>query len=92
VIWDTGEFDPLDTDDPEAGLALGRLSFELRGKRLKGAFAIARMKGLPKGTGKEWLLMKKKDEYADPGFTLETKLTPGKIKALQKRMPPCKTE
>jgi bifunctional non-homologous end joining protein LigD len=92
VIWDTGEFDPLDTDDPEEGLALGRLSFELRGKRLKGAFAIARMKGLPKGTGKEWLLMKKKDEYADPGFTLETKLTPGKIKALQKRMPPCKTE
>jgi bifunctional non-homologous end joining protein LigD len=92
VVWDTGEFDPLDTDDPGEGLALGRISFTLRGKRLKGAFALARMKGLPKGTGKEWLLMKKNDEYADPGFIIETALTPEKIKTLQKRMPPCKTE
>lgn len=92
VVWDTGEFDPLDTDDPGEGLALGRISFALRGKRLKGAFALARMKGLPKGTGKEWLLMKKNDEYADPGFIIETALTPEKIKTLRKRMPPCKTE
>lgn len=92
VIWDTGEFNPLDTDDPGEGLALGRLSFALRGKRLKGAFAIARMKGLPKGTGKEWLIMKKNDEYADPGFLIETVLTPEKIKTLRKRMPPCNTE
>ena len=42
VVWDAGEFDPLDTDDPEEGLTLGRISFELRGKRLKGAFALAR--------------------------------------------------
>lgn len=92
VIWDTGEFSPLDTGDPEEGLAHGKLSFELKGRRLRGAFAIARMKGLPKSTGKEWLMMKKNDEYADPGFTLKTALTPGKIKSLQKRMPPCKTE
>ena len=92
VIWDTGEFSPPDTDDPEEGLASGRLSFTLLGKKLRGAFAIARMKGLPKGTGKEWLLMKKNDEYADPGFTVKTELTPDKIKTLRKRMPPCKTE
>jgi DNA ligase D-like protein (predicted 3'-phosphoesterase) len=92
VIWDTGEFSLLDTGDPEEGLVLGRLSFTLLGEKLRGAFAIARMKGLPKGTGKEWLLMKKNDEYADPGFTVKTALTPDKIKTLQKRMPPCKTE
>src|SRR5512143_815866 len=92
VIWDTGEFNPLGADKPEEGLALGRLSFDLNGKKLKGAFTIARMKGLPRGTGKEWLLMKKNDEYADPGFIIETSLTPEKIKTLRKRMPPCKTE
>jgi bifunctional non-homologous end joining protein LigD len=82
----------LDTDDPAEGLVLGRLSFTLQGEKLRGAFALARMKGLPKSTGKEWLLIKKKDEYADPGFTVKTELTPDKIKTLKKRTPPCKTE
>jgi bifunctional non-homologous end joining protein LigD len=92
VIWDTGEFSLLDSDDPEESLVRGRLSFTLQGKKLRGAFALARMKGLPKGTGKEWLLMKKNDEFVDPGFTVKTELTPGKIETLRKRMPPCKTE
>jgi bifunctional non-homologous end joining protein LigD len=53
VVWDSDVFIPRDTDDPAASLANGSLSFELRGMKLKGAFSLARMKGLPKGTGKE---------------------------------------
>jgi bifunctional non-homologous end joining protein LigD len=92
VVWDAGEFSPLDTEDPSAALEEGRLSFELKGKKLKGSFALARMKGLPRSTGKEWLLMKKKDAYAMPDFTLETELTPARLKKLKERVPPCETE
>ncbi len=92
VVWDAGEFIPLDTEDPSATLEEGRLSFELKGKKLKGSFALARMKGLPRSTGKEWLLMKKKDAYAKPDFTLKTELTPARLKKLKERVPPCETE
>ena len=92
VIWDTGAFLPLDTDDPVEALKQGKLSFELKGGKLTGAFALARMKGLAKGTGKEWLLMKKKDAAANSDFILETELTPAKLKTLRERVPPCETE
>src|SRR5579885_2125038 len=47
------------------GTAAGRLEFALHGQRLRGRFALVRMKG--KGRGKEnWLLIKMKDEAARP--------------------------
>ena len=92
VVWDAGRFTPLDTLDPAAALEEGRLAFTLTGKKLKGAFTLVRMKGLPKSTGKEWLLMKKKDEYATPDFKLKTELTPARLKKLRERLPPCETE
>ncbi len=92
VIWDTGAFVPLETDDPEATLKTGKLSFELKGKKLKGAFTLAQMKGLPKGTGKEWLLIKKKDAHALPYFVIKTELTPARLAKLKEKVPPCETE
>jgi bifunctional non-homologous end joining protein LigD len=92
VVWDAGEFIPIDAEDPEKALISGKLSFELRGKKLKGSFALARMKGLPKSTGKEWLLIKKKDEYALPYFAIKTELTPARLAKLKERIPPCGTE
>lgn len=92
VVWDAGAFIPLETDNPEESLNQGKLSFELKGKKLKGAFALARMTGLPKSTGKEWLLMKKNDAYAIRNFVLKTSLTAAKLKTLKDRVPPCETE
>jgi len=92
IVWDAGEFVLLETDDPDAALTAGKLSFDLKGKRLKGAFTLAQMKGLPKGTGKEWLLMKKKDAYALPYYVIKTELTPAKLATLRERIPPCETE
>ncbi len=92
IIWDAGTFAPLDTDDPGRTLDGGKLRFILHGRKLKGEFVLARMQGLPKGTGKEWLLMKKQDAQADPGFTLAPALTPAKRKGLHERLPPCATE
>ncbi len=90
VIWDAGEFKPVDTE-PAGALENGKLVFELKGKKLKGVFTLAKMKGLPKGTGKEWLLIKKKDDHADSGFVLKSELTPVRLKKLKERMPQSET-
>lgn len=92
IVWDAGTFVPVDTDDPETALANGRFSFELRGKKLKGTFALARMKHLPRSTGKEWLLMKKKDPFAETGYEIATALTPARLEALKVKVPPCETD
>lgn len=88
VIWDSGEFLPEEDDNPAQAIESGKMSFELKGKKLKGVFALARMKGLPGGTGKEWLLMKKKDSYARERYALRSELTPAKLKQLKERTPP----
>ncbi|MFQ5846351.1 MAG: DNA polymerase ligase N-terminal domain-containing protein [Candidatus Methylomirabilales bacterium] len=89
VIWDEGTYVPLERD-PLEGIKAGKLAFELRGKKLKGAFALAFMKG--RGTGKEWLLMKKGDAQADPHWKLETALTSQTLESLKVKNPPCDTE
>src|SRR6188768_3566628 len=56
----------------------GRIEFVMHGERLKGKFALIRMK--PRGKGKpQWLLMKLKDEFAEAG-TVEAPKLPAKPK------------
>lgn len=43
------------------GLEEGNLKFELKGKKIKGTFALVKMKGKQENA---WLLLKKDDEYA----------------------------
>ena len=62
MIWDEGYWRPaVDVDD---GFASGSLKFTLDGNRLKGAWALVRMKPRPGEKGNNWLLIKEKDEYA----------------------------
>lgn len=56
IIWDKGEFSLL-----KGGIKEGNLEFELRGKRLKGRFALIRMTK----SDKNWLLIKMKDAFAE---------------------------
>ena len=44
----------------------GRIEFVMHGERLKGRFALIRMKARGKGKP-QWLLMKSKDEFAEAG-------------------------
>jgi bifunctional non-homologous end joining protein LigD len=76
VIWDNGEFELL-----RGGIREGRMEFSLKGKKLKGIFAMARMSGKEK----EWLLMKKKDAFAKDDFKLKTVLTPSLLKKLTRK-------
>ncbi|MDN5753933.1 MAG: non-homologous end-joining DNA ligase, partial [Nitrosospira sp.] len=61
IIWDKGTWIPL--EDPHKGYRDGKLKFELRGHKLKGHWALVRMKNREEKKQEPWLLIKEKDEY-----------------------------
>jgi bifunctional non-homologous end joining protein LigD len=66
MIWDEGTWEPI--GDPDEGLAKGDLKFRLHGTRLKGDWVLVRMKKDRTGGKREnWLLIKKRDDYAGDG-------------------------
>ena len=84
MVWDLGTWQPLSPvpvngkyvpgteAEASAMLAKGDLKFRLKGKRLKGDFALVRMHSRRPGSkGTEWLLIKKHDEYEVPGYDIE---------------------
>jgi bifunctional non-homologous end joining protein LigD len=89
VVWDSGSYELIELGDPSKQLETGKFAFALHGEKLKGAFVLTR---LARGeTGKEWLLIKQKDEYAKPSWKLQTELTPERLKKLMKKIPSCET-
>ena len=91
MIWDAGTYEVLEGAEASTALKNGSLKFALHGRRLKGAFAMIKLKG-PRATGKEWLLMKKTDRFADSAFVLDSALTPTRRKQLKELIPPCQSE
>lgn len=73
MLWDRGWFELLGDAPAEEQLARGDLKFRLHGEKLNGDFALVRMKGRAQRTskGNEWLLIKKRDEFASPGWDVE---------------------
>jgi bifunctional non-homologous end joining protein LigD len=72
MVWDKGTYDPEDDAPPEEQLARGQIKVFLRGKKLRGGFALIQT-GRGSGTAEQsrWLLVKKRDEYADPSWRVE---------------------
>ena len=84
IVWDVGKWQPLSPvavdgkyvpgteADAAAMLAKGDLKFRLNGKRLKGDFALIKMRGRRPGSkGNEWLMIKKHDEHVVEGYDIE---------------------
>src|SRR5438094_3034795 len=69
MLWDRVTFELLGDVPAKAQLDRGDFKFRLHGQKLKGEFAIVLMKG--RGKGNEWLLLKKKDAFADPEWDAE---------------------
>jgi bifunctional non-homologous end joining protein LigD len=79
IVWDNGTYSPDEGgkyifDDRaaaqaemRAGLAAGKLSFYLRGSKLRGSWTLVKIARSPK----EWLLIKHADEFAGSGDVLE---------------------
>lgn len=69
IVWDEGTYEPMDADDLSKEeqeklllkqLYAGDLKLKMHGKKIKGTFALFRLKK----EEKSWLLVKKDDEYA----------------------------
>jgi bifunctional non-homologous end joining protein LigD len=67
VVWDQGTWEPVHTDDPAAAVRDGELHAEVHGEKLRGRLVLIR-----RGDDeKVWLLLHKRDEYAEPGWDPE---------------------
>lgn len=64
MLWDEGYWEPQTDFDVAEGLSKGSLKFVLKGRRLKGKWALVKMKGRGENN---WLLIKERDEYAKTG-------------------------
>jgi bifunctional non-homologous end joining protein LigD len=84
IVWDVGTWQPLSPvavngkyvpgteAEAVAMLSKGDLKFRLNGKRLKGDFALIKMRGRRPGSkGNEWLLIKKHDDHEVEGYEIE---------------------
>ncbi len=72
MLWDRGGWQP-EVDDVDAALLRGDLKFRLDGFKLKGSWALVRTRGYgPRrpdqqdASGRSWLLIKHRDEWAGP--------------------------
>ena len=60
IVWDRGTYENQREESMAEALEAGRLTFRLEGEKLRGAWSLRR-------TGdRKWLLVKKKDDDADP--------------------------
>jgi bifunctional non-homologous end joining protein LigD len=69
MIWDRGSYNSRQSGERgpsegflRTGLEKGHITFVLQGERLRGEFALVRLK---RGTENNWLLIKKNDEFAE---------------------------
>jgi bifunctional non-homologous end joining protein LigD len=70
MIWDEGTYEVTGEGDALAQLERGRLTFRLKGKKLRGGFNLVRMGARPN----QWLLIKSRDEHAEAGWQLELRM------------------
>jgi len=72
MLWDRGTYsyggsNPDPDEGIRQGLQKGDFKFVLNGKRLRGSWALVRMKRRDQPGKPQWLLIKHQDEYAAPG-------------------------
>jgi len=68
IVWDTGTWEPVHTDDPRAAVEAGELHAEVHGHKLLGRLVLVRRDG---GDGDDWMLLHKRDEHAVEGWDAE---------------------
>lgn len=73
IVWDTGTWEPVKTDDPAQAVADGELHAEMHGEKLHGRLVLVRRDPADGSDGEkeQWLLLHKKDQHAVPGWDPE---------------------
>jgi bifunctional non-homologous end joining protein LigD len=64
IIWDEGTWTPV--GDARKGYREGHLKFDVSGVKMRGRWALVRLKGRESERQPPWLLIKDRDEFARP--------------------------
>ncbi|KAA1423919.1 ATP-dependent DNA ligase [Mumia zhuanghuii] len=67
IVWDTGTWESVKTDDPRAAVEKGELHAEVHGQKLRGRLVLVRREG----DGDAWMLLHKRDDHAVEGWDPE---------------------
>jgi bifunctional non-homologous end joining protein LigD len=73
MVWDRGTWESIDPK-PLQSYKSGKMKFQLHGEKLKGAWALVRMKPRPGEHADNWLLIKERDEFAHFKGDITTKM------------------
>lgn len=68
IVWDRGTYELAEGDDPADEIANGKIKFIMHGTKLNGEFTLVKIKPREDEHGDPWLLIKDKDEHADPKY------------------------
>lgn len=83
VIWDSGIYELI-----SKATTKGHIEFVLNGSKLKGKFVLTKLRQKEK----EWLLIKKKDDFARPSYKIVPELTDARLRTLKEKAQPCNVE
>jgi bifunctional non-homologous end joining protein LigD len=74
MVWDLGNYESPEELPPEEQLASGKIHVVLLGEKLRGAFTLIKLERQSKNSSRRdyWLLIKSRDEYADPSWDIES--------------------
>lgn len=70
IVWDRGTYDLVYADDLQEAVDRGTVHVDLRGEKLRGRFVLVR-RGRDRSGREQWLVFKKRDEHAVPGWDPE---------------------
>ena len=69
IVWDTGTWEPVKTDDPRSAVEAGELHAEVKGQKLRGRLVLVRRDDDTDADA--WMLLHKRDEHAVEGWDPE---------------------
>ena len=81
TIWDEGTFEGEGAVPIREQIERGELKFVLKGRKLQGSFVLVKLRS--RNSKAEWLLIKHRDEFADPKWQIDASASEKKRKSGQ---------
>jgi bifunctional non-homologous end joining protein LigD len=72
MVWDMGSYNLQNGVPLDEQLSRGKIDVELHGTKLRGGFTLIGTGKTSSDSKERWLLIKQRDEYADPSWDIES--------------------